>query len=73
MEKRTKKIPGQSGRYIYALIPGAEDRSFGTVGINGANVYTISSGTVSAVVSDAPNGKIRPERRNFAAHQAVLK
>ena len=73
MEKRTKKIPGQSGRYIYALITGTEDRSFGTVGINGANVYTISSGNVSAVVSDAPNGKIRPERRNFAAHQTVLK
>ncbi len=73
MEKRTKKIPGQSGRYIYALIPGTEDRSYGTVGINGANVYTISSGAVSAVVSDAPSGRIRPERRNFAAHQNVLK
>lgn len=73
MEKRTKKIPGQSGRYIYALTSGSTDRSFGTIGINGGNVYTISSGDVSAVVSDAPMGRIRPERRNFAAHQAVLK
>lgn len=73
MEKRTKKIPGQTGRYIYAITSGVEDRSFGTIGINGGNVYTISSGEVSAVVSDAPSGRIRPERRNFAAHQAVLK
>ncbi|MDD3472087.1 MAG: GvpL/GvpF family gas vesicle protein [Syntrophaceae bacterium] len=73
MENRTKKIPGRTGRYIYALTTGTEDRSYGTIGINGANVYTISSGAVSAVVSDSPNGRIRPERRNFAAHQTVLK
>ncbi len=30
-------------------------------------------GKVSAVVSDVPNRKIRPERRNLAAHHAVLR
>ena len=33
----------------------------------------IPDGEVAAVVSDVPNVKIRPERRHFAAHQAVLK
>ena len=36
-------------------------------------MYTIADRDVAAVVSDVPNQKIRPERRHFAAHQAVLK
>lgn len=36
-------------------------------------MYTIAERDVAAVVSDVPNQKIRPERRHFAAHQAVLK
>ncbi|MGC8658866.1 MAG: GvpL/GvpF family gas vesicle protein [Desulfomonilaceae bacterium] len=71
--KKVTSIPAKNGRYLYAIIPGAEERSFGPIGINGAKVYTISVGDAAAVVSDAPVGKIRPERRNFAAHQAVLK
>ncbi|MDA8408116.1 MAG: GvpL/GvpF family gas vesicle protein [Deltaproteobacteria bacterium] len=73
MIKKVTNIPARNGRYMYAIIPGAQERSFGSIGINGAKVYTICVGEAAAVVSDAPNGKIRPERRNFAAHQAVLK
>jgi hypothetical protein len=61
------------GRYIYALAPGDQAREYGSMGVNGGHVYTISNGKVAAVVSDVPNQKIRPERRHFAAHQAVLK
>ncbi len=73
MMKKVTNIPAKNGRYLYAIIPGADERSFGSIGINGAKVYTICVGEAAAVVSDAPHGKIRPERRNFAAHQAVLK
>lgn len=61
------------GKYLYAIIPAGEDREFGEIGMGGAKVYLISDGHVAAVVSDYCNGKIRPERRNIAAHQTVLK
>ena len=73
MMKKVTNIPAKNSRYLYAIIPGAHERSFGPTGINGAKVYTICVGETAAVVSDAPNGRIRPERKNFAAHQAVLK
>jgi hypothetical protein len=73
MMKKVTSISGKAGRYMYAIIPGAEERSFGQIGLNGAKVYTICGNQASAVVSDIPIGKIRPERKNFAAHQMVLK
>lgn len=63
----------KDGRYLYAVIAGSEDRSYGAMGIDEGSVYVISDGRISAVVSDAPNKKIRPERRHLAAHQGVLR
>jgi hypothetical protein len=57
---------------LYAIIPGAEERTYGPLGINGGDVYTIAEGQVEAVVSDLPDQKIRPERRHLAVHQEVL-
>jgi Gas vesicle synthesis protein GvpL/GvpF len=73
MEKKPLRSAGLKGRYLYALVQGAEQRDYGCIGVNGGNVYTISDGDIAAVVSDVSNQKIRPERRHFAAHQAVLK
>jgi len=67
------EISRKEGKYLYAIAPGDNDRNYGPVGINGSGVYTISDGQVAAVVSDIPNKNIRPERRNLAAHHAVLK
>ena len=61
------------GLYLYAIVEGDSSQTNGLVGIAGGDVYTISSGGVSAVVSDVLNQKIRPERRHLAAHQSVLK
>lgn len=61
------------GRYLYAIVPDLGSREFGPIGMGGGQVYCLGDGKVSAVVSDLPNRKIRPERRNLAAHQAVLK
>lgn len=63
----------KSGRYLYAVVAGSEERTYGPFGINGGRVYAISDGRVAAVVSDVPNVKIRPERRNLAAQQEVLR
>lgn len=68
-----KRANGTTGRYLYALVPAGQDRNYGSLGIDGGRVYTIAESDVAAVVSDVPNQKIRPQRRHFAAHQAVLK
>lgn len=60
-------------KYLYAVIPATGDREYGNIGIDGEPVYLITDNQVAAVVSDFSNGKIRPERRHIAAHQAVLK
>jgi hypothetical protein len=63
-----------SGKYLYAVIPAkAAGPPRACAGIAGANAFSISQGRLAAVVSDIPNGPLRPERRNLAAHYAVLK
>jgi len=67
-------VPVESGRnYIYAIVAGSEPRSYRSLGVEGNDVYTITDGRVSAVVSGLAGSKIRPARANLAAHQAVLK
>ena len=58
---------------MYAIVADAEERTYGEIGIEEGVVYNISDGRISAVVSDLPNRKIRPERRHLAAHQKVLR
>ena len=64
----------RSGRYLYAVVNAAQaGLCDGLVGVGEGSVYAISEGQVAAVVSNVPNQRIRPERRNLAAHQAVIK
>jgi len=63
----------KTGKYIYAVVPASLEWVDNLSGIDRGNVYTISEGRVTAVVSDIGDDKIRPERRNLAAHQEVLK
>ncbi len=58
--------------YIYAIIEGAAKREFGAIGIGAEKVYTIPAKGFAAVVSEVADNKLRPERRNLAAHQKVL-
>ena len=67
-------VPVARGRnYLYAIVAGGEPRSYPSLGIEGNDVYTITEGRVAAVVSGLAGPKIRPQRANLAAHQAVLK
>jgi hypothetical protein len=62
------------GRYLYAIVDGGGDREdLGFEGVDGSEVYSMGNGKVSAVVSDMPDRKVRPERRKLAAHHEVLK
>jgi hypothetical protein len=58
--------------YLYAITPEWDGLSLGPIGLDGGAVYPITNGQVSAVVSDVPE-KLRPERRQLAAHQEVLR
>ncbi|WP_295885837.1 GvpL/GvpF family gas vesicle protein [uncultured Thiohalocapsa sp.] len=63
------------GKLIYALTDfgeGSDEQIYKVQGIGGNTVYSISTGDVSAVVSDIHSPKVRPERRNLMAHRAVL-
>lgn len=64
----------EPGHYLYAIADAVEDHpGYGNIGINSAAVYTIALGPVMAVVSDLIEKKLRPERKNLAAHNSVIK
>ena len=69
----TGQTSNKKGRYLYAVIYGSEARNYGPIGIDNSVVYTIFREETAAVVSDVPNGKLRPERRHLSAHQGVLR
>lgn len=58
--------------YLYAIVPDTNGRSFGPIGLDGGTVHSMTSGRVTAVVSQVA-ANLRPERRQLAAHQEVLK
>jgi len=62
-----------AGRYIYAIIPDQGPLTLGPIGLEEAPAYSIGDGQVAAVVSAVKAARIRPQRRNMAAHQEVLK
>ena len=63
----------EPGHYLYAIADAVESPPvYGNIGINGAAVYVISQGPLAAVVSDMTEKKIRPERKNLAAHNVVI-
>ncbi len=66
-----KPGPTKSKLYLYAVIPESNGLSLGPIGLDGGTVYSMTSGRVAAVVSNLPD-RIRPERRQIAAHQGVL-
>jgi len=67
------KAKPESGHYLYAITDAVELPAYGNIGINGAAVYLVSQGSVAAVVSDITEKRIRPERKNLAAHNIVVK
>lgn len=63
------------GRYLYGIIRTIPGETFGNVGIgdSGNTVYTIQYKDIAAVVSNISAGKIRPERKNLASHNQVMR
>ena len=62
-----------SGKYIYGFTKSDVKLNANLAGIDGKPIYTLSDNGIAAVVSDSPNGKIRPERKNLGAHHGIVK
>jgi hypothetical protein len=73
MQQAVRQTRAVAGYYIYAIVPDLGACGLGPVGLDEAQVYTVGDGKVAAVVSDLSQPKVRPQRRNMAAHQGVLK
>ena len=68
---RTETRPTQRGRYVYAIIPTRKEHTFGPIGIDGADTYTLHIRDIAAVVSDS--GKKTYEVLDYGiTHQKVL-
>jgi hypothetical protein len=69
-----REYPTPTGAtYLYAIAEHCTAWLDEIGGVGENPVYFYSNGRIAAVVSDAPPGRIRPERRNLAAHQEVLR
>ncbi len=60
------------GRYIYAVVSHHAAQALNFKGLDDRPIYTIAHRGMAAVVSDLESDRIRPQRRNLAAHRAVL-
>lgn len=62
------------GTYLYAVLAGTDGAGeMGLSGIEGGEVYRVTVGDLSAVVSRVGRARLRPERKHLLAHQAVLR
>ncbi len=61
-----------SGLYIYGVCPAIAVIPADLLGLGDQPVRTLREGGLVAVISDAPAGRLRPERRLLAAHQRVV-
>lgn len=65
---------GASGWYLYAVLPVGVEPKLKVPGLAGAEVRFVTEGGLAAAMSLVPAGeRLRPERRNLAAHNGVLK
>jgi len=62
-----------SRRYLFAVVYAAEAPPCAAEGMDGRGISIVAEGRLAAVVSGIGGPKIRPERRNLARHQEVLK
>jgi len=63
----------KEGKYLYCVIPCSEEKSFGNIGMNSDEVYTIPYKGVAAVVSDSPMKDYELTEDNTRRHEEVLR
>ena len=60
-------------KYLFAIVAAEHVRPWNCAGLDGKELSVIVEGPLAAVVGGICGTKVRPERRNLAAHQEVLK
>lgn len=81
MSTDTDKEPAADstgGTYVYAVVSGEQAVDYGSIGLDGSPVYRITDEAggaerLAALASQITRARVRPERRNVAAHNAVLR
>lgn len=69
----TDKSRSSRAKVLYALCASNDSKpSYKIRGLESAPVYAIDQSGLRAVVSDTLSTRLRPDRRNITAHQAVL-
>jgi hypothetical protein len=66
------------GQYLYAIALASESSSLpgdpaNWIGLNQSPVRSLCVGNLAAVLSELPEQRLRPERKNLQAHQHILK
>src|SRR4051795_10515049 len=59
-------------RYVYGVTRSGGGADLGAEGVEGKPVTRLERGPVAALVSDAPAGAVKANRRNLLAHTRVL-
>jgi hypothetical protein len=63
----------EEGKYFYCAILCNEEKSFGKIGMNDSEVYTIPYRDVAAVVSDSPMRDYELTEDNTKGHEKVIR
>ena len=61
------------GTYVYAVVSGDSTIDYGAIGLDSSPVYRVGDRELAAIVSRISRARVRPERRNITAHNAVLR
>ena len=65
-------MTASEGRYVYGILRSGAAGTLPAAGVEGAAVALVEHGPVAALVSDAPVGPVKANRRNLMAHSSVL-
>lgn len=71
--EENRKKREKEAKYFYCAIPFSEEKSFGNIGINNNEVYTITYRDIAAVVSDSPIKNYEITEDNMRKHESVLR
>jgi hypothetical protein len=74
IRKAEKDVPDSQGRYVYCVIPSliSERKSFGNLGFDASEVYTMDYRDLSPVVSDVPFRDYAVNEQEVEIHRNVV-
>lgn len=66
-------MPQGEGKYVYGILSNSEERSFGEIGIDKEEIYTINFKDISAAVGDLALKTYEVTREKLLAHEQVIR